>query len=313
MDDSKVLAGFEGSEDCGIYLVRDDLAMVQTIDILTPVVDNPFVFGQIAASNSLSDVFAMGARPLTALSFVGFPRSGMDLAVLEQMHRGGLDKLGEAGTALVGGHSIADKEIKFGYAVTGEVHPGGIIRNSGAREGDALVLTKPLGIGVLTHGVKQDKTSPEELAAAIAQMTTLNIYASRTARQFGASAMTDVTGFGLMVHALEMARGSGMSVEFDSASVPVLPGALRVAAEGCMPGAVKTNREFAEGSVCYAGSVDENLRNLLNDPQTAGGLLISVDEHSARRMARRITEEGGNATVVGRVVPAWKCPSIAVS
>ncbi len=313
VDDSKVLAGYEASEDCGIYLIRDDLAMVQTIDILTPVVDNPFVFGQIAACNALSDVFAMGARPLTALSFVGFPRSGMDMEVLEQMHRGGLDKLGEAGTVLLGGHSIADKEIKFGYAVTGEVHPGGIIRNGGAREGDALVLTKPLGIGVLTHGVKQDKTSAEELAAAIFQMTSLNMNASRTARQFGASAMTDVTGFGLAVHALEMARSSGMSVELDSSSVPILPGALRVAGEGCMPGAVKTNREFAQGSVSYADSVDETLQCLLNDPQTAGGLLIAVDRHSARKMARRITEEGGMAAVVGRVVPAGKCPSVSVN
>lgn len=287
--------------------------MVQTIDILTPVVDNPFVFGQIAASNSLSDVFAMGARPLTALSFVGFPRSGLGMEVLEQMHRGGLDKLGEAGTVLVGGHSIADKEIKFGYAVTGEVHPGGILRNSGAREGDALVLTKPLGIGVLTHGVKEDKTSPRDLAGAVAQMTMLNMNASRRAREFGASSMTDVTGFGLVVHALEMARGGKMNVELDSSSVPLLPGALRVASEGCMPGAVKTNREFGEGSVSYAEGVDENLQCLLNDPQTAGGLLIAVDEPSARRLVRRLIDEGSTAAIVGRVAPAGKCPSVVVS
>ncbi len=286
--------------------------MVQTIDILTPVVDNPFVFGQIAASNALSDVFAMGARPLTALSFVGFPRSGLGMEVLEQMHRGGLDKLTEAGTVLVGGHTIADKEIKFGYAITGEVHPGGILRNAGARPGDALVLTKPLGIGVLTHGVKQDKTSAQELAAAIAQMTTLNMSASRRAREFGASAVTDVTGFGLVVHALEMARGSGVDLELDSAAVPLLPGALRVVSEGCMPGAVKTNREFAGESVSYADSVDENLQCLLNDPQTAGGLLIAVDAISAKRLARFLTQDGGTAAVVGRVVNAGKCPSISV-
>ncbi len=312
IDDSRVLVGFDTSEDCGVYLLRDDLAMVQTIDILTPVVDNPFVFGQIAASNALSDVFAMGARPLTALSFVGFPRSGMGMEVLEQMHRGGLDKLMEAGTALVGGHTIADMEIKFGYAITGEVHPGGILRNSGARPGDSLVLTKPLGIGVLTHGVKQDKTSSQELAAAVAQMTTLNMSASRRAREFGASALTDITGFGLVVHALEMARGSGVDLELDSAAVPLLPGALRVASEGCMPGAVKSNREFAQGSVSYAGSVDEHLQCLLNDPQTAGGLLIAVDAISAKRLVRFLTEDGGIAAVVGRVVDAGKCPSIIV-
>jgi selenide,water dikinase len=312
VDDARVLAGFDTSEDCGVYLVRDDLAMVQTIDILTPVVDNPFVFGQIAASNALSDVFAMGARPLTALSFVGFPRSGLGLEVLEQMHRGGLDKLTEAGTALLGGHSIADKEIKFGYAITGEVHPGGILRNAGARPGDSLVLTKPLGIGVLTHGVKEDKTSPRELDAAVAQMIRLNMSASRRAREFGASAVTDVTGFGLVVHALEMARGSGVDLELDSAAVPLLPGALRVASEGCMPGAVKTNREFGEGHVTYAGSVDENLQRLLNDPQTAGGLLIAVDAGSAGRLVRLLKEDGGIAAVVGRVVGAGKCPAISV-
>jgi selenide,water dikinase len=286
--------------------------MVQTIDILTPVVDNPFCFGQIAASNSLSDVFAMGARPLTALSFVGFPRSGLGMEVLEEMHCGGLDKLKEAGTALVGGHTIADKEIKFGYAVTGEVHPGGILRNAGARDGDALVLTKPLGIGVLTHGVKQDKTTAQELAGAVAQMTMLNMKASRTARQFGASAMTDVTGFGLLVHALEMARGGRMNIELDSSAVPLLPGALRVASEGCMPGAVKTNREFAEGSVQYGAGVEESLKCLLNDPQTAGGLLISVDHHSARRLVKRLAEEGSTAAVVGHISPAGDCPSISV-
>lgn len=313
VDDSRVLAGFESSEDCGVYLLRDDLALVQTVDILTPVVDNPFVFGQIAASNSLSDVFAMGARPLTALSFVGFPRSGIDMAVLEEMHRGGLEKLGEAGTALLGGHSIADKEIKFGYAVTGEVHPGGILRNAGARPGDALVLTKPLGIGVLTHGVKQDKTSEAELAAAIEQMTTLNMNASRLARQFGARGMTDVTGFGLAVHALEMARGAGVGIELDSAAVPLLPGALRVAGEGCMPGAVKANREFGEGSVTYADTVGETLRCLLNDPQTAGGLLIAIDASAARKVAGKLGDEGAVAAVVGRVVPADGCPAVTVS
>jgi len=307
------MAGFESAEDCGIYKIRDDLALVQTIDILTPVVDNPFVFGKIAASNALSDVFAMGARPFTALSFVGFPRSGIDMAVLEEIHRGGLETLAEAGTALVGGHSIADKEIKFGYAVTGEVHPGGLLRNGGARPGDALVLTKPLGIGVLTHGVKQEKTSPAELAAAIDQMTMLNMESSRAGRSFGASAMTDITGFGLVVHALEMARGSDLDIELDVSAVPLLPGARRVAAEGCMPGAVKSNREYAAESVTYGDGVDEVLQCLLNDPQTAGGLLIATDEKSARKLAGKLGDKGIAAAVVGRTAPkSGACPSITV-
>jgi selenide,water dikinase len=277
------------------------------------VADNPFVFGKIAAANALSDVFSMGALPITALSVAGFPRSGMDMAVLEEMHRGGLETLGEAGTALLGGHTIADKEIKFGYSVTGEVHPGGLMRNCRARAGDALVLTKPLGIGVLTHGAKDGKTSPAELTAAIDQMTMLNMEASRAGRSFGASAMTDVTGFGLVVHTLEMARASGLDVELDSSAVPVLPGARRVAAEGCMPGAVKSNREFAAGSVTYGDVVDETAQCLLNDPQTSGGLLIATDEKSARKLAGKLSDKGIIAAVVGRTAAqAGPSPAITV-
>lgn len=276
--DSNLLVGFDTSDDAGVYKLDADSALVQTVDFFTPLVDDPFTFGQIAATNALSDVYAMGGRPLTALSLVCFPQDG-DLDILEQIMRGGLSKMAEAGCVVVGGHSVRDAEIKFGYAVTGLIHPDHVLTNAGAIEGDVLVLTKTLGTGVITTALKQGKADSAWVDEAVRSMTTLNREASEiAAHTVGVHAMTDVTGFGLMGHSRELALASGVSLEIEVERLPRMDGALDAIRMGAIPAGLLANREFAE---CVTGdaagaSISEAMRKLLYDPQTAGGLLISV-------------------------------------
>jgi selenide,water dikinase len=297
-----MLVGFETSDDAGIFRIGPSQALVQTIDFFTPLVDDPFTFGQIAATNSLSDVYAMGGRPLTALAVVCFPPDA-DLAILEQIMRGGLSKMTEAGCTVVGGHSVRDAEMKFGYAVTGLIDPAHVYTNSGAVVGDSLILTKPIGTGVISTAIKQGKSQPAWVERAIRSMTTLNNTASALATACaGVHAITDITGFGLMGHGREMALGSGVTLEIDTGRVPLIDGALDAVRAGAIPGGLHSNREFAECLVEEsAGSrIPDDVRALLYDPQTSGGLLISVASADAQGLVTSLQEAGIPAVIIGR-------------
>jgi selenide,water dikinase len=301
--DPNLLVGFETSDDAGIYRIAPDLALVQTVDFFTPLVDDPFTFGQIAATNALSDVYAMGGRPLTALTVVCFPQDA-DLGILEEIMRGGLAKMAEAKCTVVGGHSVRDAEMKFGYAVTGLINPAHTYTNAAAKPGDVLILTKPIGTGVITTALKQGKAEPEWIDAAIRSMTTLNRTASSLAVENpGLRAITDITGFGLMGHGREMALGSGVVLEIDTASVPLLSGALDAVELGAIPGGLIANREFAECLVADApgSSIPDHVRTLLYDPQTAGGLLISVAPGHASELLGSLCDAGLPAAIIGGV------------
>jgi selenide,water dikinase len=306
--DPNCLVGFETSDDAAVYRLAADLAIVQTVDFFTPVVDDPFEFGQVAATNALSDVYAMGGRPISSLTILAFPGNGAP-AVLEQVLRGGLSKMSEANCTVVGGHSIRDDELKFGYAVTGTIHPDKIWKNVGALAGDALILTKAIGTGVISTAIKQQKAAPAWIAAATASMTTLNLDAANALHDFEAlypasiHAVTDVTGFGLLGHAREMAIGSGVAIEFDHKKIAYLNGAIDAARAGFFSAGMKNNREFVEGCSDFAPSVPDEFRALLVDPQTSGGLLVAVvpahvDEAIAAFKNRRV-----DARIVGAVKP----------
>jgi selenide,water dikinase len=275
--DPNVLVGFDHADDAGVYLLTPEQALVQTVDFFTPIVDDPYTFGQIAATNALSDVYAMGGKPLTALAMVCFPEKG-DLEILERILAGGLSKMIEAGCTVIGGHSIRDDETKFGYSVTGVVHPKKVLANSGAQPGDALVFTKALGTGVISTAIKKGVAEQPWIDAAVASMTTLNKKAADliTRRDYAVHAMTDITGFGLIGHAREMALASNVSVQLFSGNLAILPGALECVRAGHIPGGLKANREFAECLVGYEAEISEDLKTLLFDPQTAGGLLIAI-------------------------------------
>ena len=321
--DANVLVGFETNDDAGVYLVAPELALVQTVDFFTPIVDDPYTYGQIAAANSLSDVYAMGGRPISALSIVGFPEKG-DAGLLEQILRGGLAKMVEAGCTVVGGHSIRDDEMKFGYAVTGVINPARVWRNVGARPGNALLLTKALGTGVIATALKKNRAPKEALEAAVESMTRLNRDAAETlgeienaslkaaATATAIHAVTDVTGFGLLGHAREMAAGSGVSLEIDHARVAYLPGAAEAAREGHLAGGLKNNREFVEGCVEFAGNVPEEFRALLFDPQTSGGLLVAIAVEAVDAALAALAKRHVPAQRIGRVI-AKHSPLISVS
>lgn len=289
-------------DDAGVYKLNEDLALVQTVDFFTPIVDDPYTFGEIAAANALSDVYAMGAVPLTALNITCFPVQTMDLGILTQILAGGAAKVQEAGALLVGGHTVEDPEPKYGLAVTGIVHPAKLLTNAGACPGDLLVLTKPLGTGVVATAVKAEMAGPEAQAAAIAAMRALNREASQAALAVGAHAVTDITGFGFLGHAAEMAEASQVSLEVQAGRFPFLPGAEELAHMGLVPAGAYRNREYLGDKVVFDEQVPERHRDLLFDPQTSGGLLISVPEEKAEELLARL-EEGGvvGAAVVGRV------------
>jgi len=309
-----VLVGFDHADDAGVYQIAPDNALVQTVDFFTPIVDDPYTFGQIAAVNSLSDVYAMGGRPLTSLALVCFPEKG-DLEILERILAGGLSKMVEAGCTVVGGHSIRDEELKFGYSVTGTVHPQRVLANGGAQPGDGLLLTKPLGTGVISTAIKKGKARPEWIDAAVASMTMLNKTAAEviTTNHVGTGALarpvyavhalTDVTGFGLIGHARELALASKVSLRIRSGHVPLLPGALECVRAGYIPGGLKANRDFAECVVEFDPQVPDEIRTILFDPQTAGGLLISVAATDSEKLTQALHHAGVPAVEIGEVVP----------
>ena len=305
--DDNVLVGFETSDDAGVYRLSSGVALVQTLDFFTPIVDEPFSFGQIAAANALSDVYAMGGRPISALSIVAFPEKG-ELEILEEILRGGLAKMAEAGCTIIGGHSIRDEDMKFGYAVTGLIDPARIWRNVGAQPQDALLLTKPIGAGVISTGLKQGRIGEAALAAATASMSRLNRDAAQALgeieerRPGTIHAVTDVTGFGLLGHAREMAVGSGVSFEIDHAAIEYLPGAIEASRHGFYSGGLKNNREFIGECVAFRASVAEEFRNLLFDPQTSGGLMVALHAEQADAALRALASREVFARRIGCVL-----------
>ena len=292
--DKNVLVGFDTSDDAGVYKLTEECALVQTVDFFTPIVDDPFTFGAIAAANALSDVYAMGGRPLSALSILAYPAKG-DLDDLEEILKGGAEKLREAGCALLGGHSVADEEIKFGYAITGLAHPARILTNAGARPGDSLLFTKRLGTGVIATALKRGIAEEAHVQTAIESMLTLNRPAAEAMACATVHACTDVTGFGLIGHAREMALASNVTLEIDSACVRFLPGAVEYARQGAIPGGLKNNRDFAGAAVEGGSAFDD----LLYDPQTSGGLLIALPAEEAAKVRAAFEP----AYAIGRVVP----------
>ena len=331
--DPNVLVGFDHADDAGVYLIGPGTAMVQTVDFFTPMVDDPYIFGQIAATNALSDVYAMGGQPRTSLALVCFPEKA-DLAILERILAGGLSKMIEAACSVIGGHSVRDEEMKFGYSVTGLINPARVLTNGGAKPGDRMVFTKALGTGVISTAIKKKAAKQSWVDAAIASMITLNKNAAEvitgrigpgpaerssaandqgptTNEQLAIHAMTDVTGFGLIGHAREIALASNVSLRLYANRIPLLEGALECVRAGHIPGGLKANREFAECVVGYEDGIREEVKTILFDPQTAGGLLISVASEDAVELTRALTAAGVLAVEIGETLPATK-PLIVV-
>lgn len=296
-----LIADFSNSEDAGIYKISEDIAVIQTVDFFPPIVDDPFTFGQIAAANALSDLYAMGAKPITALSVVGFPQKKIHHSHLRRMMEGGMDKLIESGTALVGGHSIEDNEVKFGFAVTGIVHPEKAYRNNTIKEGDLLILTKPIGTGAINTALRADMVSKEAIDAAIKSMTTLNKISAECISEFRVSACTDVTGFGLLGHACEMINDSGCGIEFDFNSIPLLPNVKEYISMGLIPAGTYNNKNFRLPYVENRDEISADTIDILFDPQTSGGLLISIEEDDAEKALTKMKNSGINCSVIGTV------------
>lgn len=301
--DPRLLVGIETSDDAGVFQLSDTLALVQTVDFFTPIVDDPYWFGRIAAANALSDVYAMGGIPLTALNIVGFPDQTLPMSVLGEILRGGSDAALEAGVTLLGGHSVRDSELKYGMSVTGSIHPARLIRNTGARPGDLLVLTKPLGTGLLTTALKREALSDAEIDGVTRIMATLNHAASRAMLRLNAHGATDITGFGFLGHALELARGSAVTLEILASQLPVLDRALELATAGFLPGGGKTNLTHVSPHVHFDALVSEAHRLVLVDPQTSGGLLMAIPPDQADQIDAVGQSEGLTTfQVVGRVL-----------
>jgi selenide,water dikinase len=300
--DPNLLVGFDKADDAGVYRLRDDLALVQTLDFFTPIVDDPFVYGQIAGLNSINDVWAMGGTPITAMAITCFPKKGVDFSILQEIMRGGLSVLTENKVALVGGHSVDNEQIMFGYSVTGVIDPNHIATNAGARPGDVIILTKPIGTGVISTGIKKAKASPEIVAESIATMLTPGKHAAEAIAKFDVKGATDVTGFSLLGHAWELACASNVTIEIDSGRVPLINGALELAAAGMLTGADKTNREYVGDNVSIDDGIDPNLVKLFFDPQTAGGLLLAIPEEKANDLLSELRRNYSLAEIIGRVM-----------
>ncbi len=301
-NDKRLIVGAEGFSDAGVFEVAPDLLLVQSLDFFAPLVDDPYIFGQIAAANSLSDVFAMGGEPVTALNIVCFPDDKLGLNVLSEILRGGTDKVHEAGATIAGGHSIRDNEIKYGLSITGVVSREQLLTNANAKPGDVLVLTKKLGTGFVTTAMKKKKCSEEVAKEALDGMAFLNKSASDAAKRAGANASTDITGFGLAVHACEMAQASNVTLNIALDELAILPGALELAQRGFLTRANKTNRQFSQELVEISPNADKWLTEMVFDPQTSGGLLISIPENQSAELIDRINDNGtGNARIVGNV------------
>jgi selenide,water dikinase len=295
--------GLETSDDAGIYQLNDEVALVQTVDFFTPIVDDPFTFGQIAAANALSDVYAMGGTPLTGMNLVAFPIKSLSPSILKDILLGGLSKMKEAGVALVGGHSIEDPEIKYGLAVTGVVHPSRILTNANAKAGDKLVLTKPLGTGIISTALKAKMASEEAIQKTVESMGTLNRAASEWMKRFGAHACTDITGFGFIGHALEMATASHVGIVVQAKTVPVFPEAMEYAKLGLLPGGAYSNRDFFSCRVEMDPGVLPLLADIFYDPQTSGGLLISLPSGEAEELVAALKKEKDlGSGIVGEIV-----------
>jgi selenide,water dikinase len=304
-----LLVGIATGDDAGVFRLTDEVAIVNTVDFFTPVVDDPFTYGQIAAANALSDVYAMGGEPRTALNIVCWPQSGLPDEMLTQILSGGAAKADEAGVVIVGGHSVFDDEVKYGMAVTGVIDPRRIFRNIGALAGDALLLSKPLGTGILMTAFKRDRLTSGQYAAAVKSMSELNAATARAMRKYHVHAATDITGFGLVGHAMQMAEGSGVTLKFEESDLPLLPGAIEWCRAGMIPGGGKRNREFYGPRTRISAEVADEMAELAFDPQTSGGLLIALPESQALSLLADLQAQGNlDAVVVGAVVPAGEFP-----
>jgi selenide,water dikinase len=291
-----VIVGFETSDDAGVFRISDSLALVQTVDFFTPIADDPEIYGQITAINSLNDIYAMGGKPISALSIVCYPQKG-DWDVLGKILLGGQRMMNSENVVVIGGHSVDDQEIKFGYAVTGIIHPDKVVKNSGAKSGDVLVLTKPIGTGVISTGIKFQKASESTIKWAIKTMTTSAAHASNIMQEVGANGCTDITGFGLLGHAFEMAKASRVTFKIDSAKVPLLPDVIELINQKMLTRGDKNNRAYVGETVYFSENISSQMQSALFDPQTAGGLLISLEEEKARRLINEVE----NAVIIGRV------------
>lgn len=305
-----VLAGVK--DDAGVYKLRDDLAIVETVDMIAAIVDDPYSFGMIAAANGISDIYAMGGKPITAMNIVGFPSESMDIAVLTRILQGALAKLNEAGVILLGGHSVRNDEVKFGVSVTGLIHPDRIVTKGGAKVGDRLILTKPIGTGILTTALKAEMLPAGVLEKLVAQMARLNDKACQAMLEVGAHACTDITGFALLGHACEMAEASGISIELDSKRIPMIAESLQFAHMGLIPEGMYANWEYRNAMI-QAGAIDEDTMSVLYDPQTSGGLLMCVAQDKAFAMLAKLRELGvAEAAEIGWVIEASPTPQIIV-
>lgn len=298
--DPRLIVGFDRADDAGVYKLTDEVALIQTVDFFTPMVDDPFLFGQIAAANALSDVYAMGGEPLTAMNIVGFPEC-MDIKVLQEILKGGLEKIEEAGACLVGGHTVDDNEPKYGLSVTGIIRPDQVVSNQGAREGDYLYLTKSLGTGIISTAVKGEMASEEVTAEAVRSMVLLNKQARNAMMQVGVHAATDITGFGLLGHAMELAEGSGIGIQLWSDALPVLPGTAELAQMGLIPAGAYANRDYLVGKIRFAADVIEWKQDLMYSPETSGGLLMAVSPARRAELEQTFRDLGVKGVSIGRV------------
>ena len=307
---SNVLVGLERPDDAGVYRISDDIALIQTIDFFTPMVDDPFYFGRIAAANALSDVYAMGGVPKTAMNLVAFPRQDFDISVLRAIIDGAIDALNEAETSLIGGHSIDDKEMKFGLSITGTVHPDKVLTKSGAKKGDAIVLTKPVGTGIITTAIKKGIATEKEITDVIAVMSSLNRKALMSISDFNIHACTDITGFGLLGHMAEMVDNSSkIAMSIDHSLIPMIDGTIKHAASGIVPGGAKRNFDFRKDMVLFEKHISPEIKDILFDPQTSGGLLICIAGNDAEQLITAMKKNGiEKASIIGEVInkPAGK-------
>jgi len=298
-----LIVGFETADDAGVYRLRDDLAIVQTLDFFTPIVDDPYDYGRIAALNSINDVWAMAGTPITAMAITCFPKKGVDPAILGEIMRGGLETINKFGVTLIGGHSVDNEQIMFGYSVTGVIDPNKVARNSGAQVGDVIILTKPIGTGVISTGIKKGCASDSVVAGSVKTMLTPGKFAAEAMREFGVKGATDVTGFALLGHAWEMACASKVTIEIDERAVPLLDGALELASQGMVTSGDKTNREYVGADIEIADLVDQDVIKLFFDPQTAGGMLIAIAEDKSEALVRQLNKHYPEAGVIGSVLP----------
>jgi selenide,water dikinase len=301
--DQNLIVGLERADDAGVYKVTDDLALIQTVDFFTPIVDDPYWFGQIAAANALSDVYAMGGVPKTAMNLVAFPVKDMDIDILRQVIQGGLDKMREADVVLVGGHSVEDKELKYGLSVTGFIHPGKVLTKKNLKVGDRLILTKPLGTGIINTAIKGALASPEIIEVVTRLMAALNRTAAEVMASYSVHACTDITGFGLLGHLTEMVKDSGCGVRLESRNIPILSETLSYAGMGLIPAGAYRNREFFQPTVHFDPSVDRIVQDIFFDPQTSGGLLICVDKNEVDGLLEALKEKGvQDSAIIGEVI-----------